>query len=53
MKKKTTQPQIRSKYILDYPDSMSQYEKESQAAEAILAEQRQIDKLEKLLKRSK
>ena len=52
-RKKTAQPQIKSKDILNYPDSMSQYEKESQAAEAILAEQRQIAKLEKLLKRSK
>jgi hypothetical protein len=49
-KKKTAQPQIKSKDILDYPDSMSQDEKESQVAEAMLAEQRQIDKLEKLFK---
>jgi hypothetical protein len=49
-KKKTAQPQIKSKDILDYPDSMSQYEKESQVAEAMLAKQRQIDKLEKLFK---
>ena len=50
VKKKKAQPQIKSKDILDYPDSMSQYEKESQVAEAMLAEQRQIDKLEKLFK---
>jgi hypothetical protein len=39
--------------ILDYPGSMSQYERESLAAEAKLAEQRQIKKLEELLKLSR
>jgi hypothetical protein len=53
-KKKSDRPiAIGSANILDYPAMMSQYERESLAAEAKLAEQRQIQKLEELLRKSK
>jgi hypothetical protein len=52
-RKKLDRVQPYSPDILDYPSSMSQYERESLAAEAKLALQRQIAKLETLLKKSK
>jgi hypothetical protein len=52
-KKKLDRMRPSSPNILDYPSTMSRYERESLAAEAELAEQRQIEKLEKLLKKSK
>jgi hypothetical protein len=50
-KKKAVQP--RSPNIPDYPDSMSQYERESLAAEAKLAADRKIRKRPKPSSNSK
>jgi hypothetical protein len=52
-KKKSDRLRPSSPNILDYPSTWSRYERESLAAEAKLAEQRQIQKLEELLKHSK
>jgi hypothetical protein len=52
-KKKSDRLRPSSPNILDYPSTWSPYERESLAAEAELAEQRQIQKLEELFKHSK
>lgn len=52
-KKKSDRLRPSSANILDYPCTVSQYEKESLAAEAKLAEQRQIKQLEELFKTSR
>jgi hypothetical protein len=52
-KKKSDRLRPSSSNILDYPSTWSPYERESLAAEAELAEQRQIQKLEELFKHSK
>jgi hypothetical protein len=52
-KKKSDRLRPSSPNILDYPSTWSLYERESLAAEAELAEQRQIQKLEELFKHSK
>jgi hypothetical protein len=52
-RKKPHLPLLKSTNVLDYPSSMSQYEKESLVLEAKLAEQRQVEKLEKLFNKSK
>ena len=48
-KKKPDRPRPSSPNVLDYPGSMSQYEKESLAAEKKIAIDREIKTLEKLL----
>jgi hypothetical protein len=52
-KKKSDRLRPSSPNILDYPSTWSPYERESLAAEAELAEQRQIQKLGELFKHSK